>query len=197
MTTATTPATTPPTTPPATPSTTSPSTTDVGAVEQVTTTPPSAESVRDEMRRIAAERDEYLEALQRLQAEYDNYRRRAQREQTEQLARGEQRVAERLLDVLDGFDSGVAHGLDALLPLQRMLTDALTAGGLERLEPLGRPFDPALHHAVEHEAVEHEAVEQGADQDGGHDQATVVEVLRAGYRWRDRLLRPALVKVRG
>lgn len=161
----------------------------VDAATAAASTPPAD---ADELSRVRAERDEYLAALQRLQAEYDNYRRRAQREQAEQPVRGEQRLAERLLDVLDGFDHATAHGLDELVPLQRSLTEALTTAGLQRVHPIGEPFDPALHHAVEHEQLE-----ETQDSDGEPAQPTVVEVLRAGYRWGDRLLRPAMVKVRG
>jgi molecular chaperone GrpE len=166
------------------------------------------EPASDALTRLAAERDEYLHTLQRLQAEYDNYRRRVQRERADLLDRGAQRLAERLLEVLDAFDQAVQHGtqgaVDAVAPLRRSLQDALAAGGLRRLDPEGAPFDPAEHHAIAHEAIWHEAIwhEVGAAGSAGGEAdadqpATVVEVLRPGYRWNDRLLRPALVKVRG
>lgn len=150
--------------------------------------PPTAGDVA----RAVAERDEYLEALQRLQADYDNYRRRMQRDLTEAADRGGRQLAEQLLETLDGFDAAVSHGVDALVPLRRALQDALASAGLQRLEPAGAAFDPAEHHAVAHDPADHtdEAAEAGPH-------PTVVEVLRPGYRWKDRLVRPALVRVRG
>ncbi|MDQ6839835.1 MAG: nucleotide exchange factor GrpE, partial [Actinomycetota bacterium] len=59
----------------------------------------------------------------------------------------------------------------------------LAREGLERIDPDREPFDPTVHDAVAHEPG-----------DGGQE---VAEVLRAGYRWRGRVLRPAMVKVRG
>lgn len=135
-----------------------------------------------------AEGDEYLEALQRLQAEYDNYRRRMQRELAAASDRGGRQVAEQLLEVVDAFDAAVSHGVDALVPLRRSLLEALRGAGLQRLEPAGAVFDPAEHHAVAHDTAD------DTDEPGP---PTVVEVLRPGYRWKDRLVRPALVHVKG
>ena len=139
----------------------------------------------DDLARAVAERDEYLEALQRLQAEYDNYRRRMQRDLTDAADRGGRQVAERLLETLDAFDAAVEHGMDALVPLRRSLLDALQGAGLQRLQPAEEAFDPAEHHAVAHDP---------ADEPGP---PTVAQVLRPGYRWKDRLIRPALVHVKG
>ena len=65
---------------------------------------------------------------------------------------------------------------------------ALEKEGLERIDPMGRPFDPNEADAVAHE--------EGADAEGGSE-PVVSAVLRPGYRWKGRLLRPAMVKVRG
>ena len=146
----------------------------------------------DDLVRAAAERDEYLEALQRLQAEYDNYRRRIQRELAEAGDRGGRHVAERLLETLDAFDAAVKHGVAPLVPLRQSLLDALTSAGLQRIEPGGQPFDPAEHHAVAHDPADD--ADEAAPAEGA---PTVVEVLRPGYRWKDRLVRPALVHVKG
>lgn len=151
--------------------------------------PPDGQTPADaDLARALAERDDYLEALQRLQAEYDNYRRRVQREIADARDQGARQVAERLLEVLDAFDAAVDHGVDALVPLRRSLEDALTSAGLQRLDPHGAAFDPAEHHAVAHDA---------ADDTGECGRPTVVDVLRPGYRWKDRLVRPALVHVNG
>lgn len=132
-----------------------------------------------------AQRREYLDALQRLKAEFENYRKRTLRDQHDQGERAGQRVVEGLLGVLDAFDLAVRHHPEVVEPLYAALRGPLAAQGLERLEPTGLPFDPA-----EHEAVSHEPGDEG-------DKELVVEVLRPGYRWKGRLLRPAMVKVRG
>ncbi|MGH9065053.1 MAG: nucleotide exchange factor GrpE, partial [Acidimicrobiales bacterium] len=73
----------------------------------------------------------------------------------------------------------------ALVQVAGALSEVLAKEGLERIDPLGQPFDPN-----EHDAVMHEPGEEA-------DVAEVSEVLRAGYRWKGRVLRPAMVKVKG
>ena len=137
------------------------------------------------------ERDDHLATLQRVQAEYDNYRRRTRRELAEQLDRGAHQLVERLLPVLDAADRALEHSPDAVGPLHRVLADTLAGEGLERVEPLGAAFDPDEQHAVEHLPAPSEAPGPDASPEG----PVVVEVLRPGYRWRGRLVRPALVRV--
>ena len=138
----------------------------------------------DELERLAAERDDYMERLQRLQADFANYRKRVMRQQTEHLERAAQDLVAKLLEVLDNFDLALAHGAsEHVEPIYRSLLGVLEATGLERIDPTGQPFDPTEHDAVQHEA--------------GDGTPEVVEVLRAGYRWKGRVLRPAMVKVKG
>jgi molecular chaperone GrpE len=137
-----------------------------------------------EVARMAAERDEYLEALRRLQADFENYKKRTLRQQTETLERAGEDLVLKLLPVLDTIDLARQHGAgDAVEQVAGALVEVLAKEGLERLDPLGQPFDPTEHDAVAHE-----------DGDG---EPEVVEVMRAGYRWRGRLVRPAMVKVKG
>ena len=89
----------------------------------------------------------------------------------------------KLLPALDNFDLALAHGTEGLEPVYRALLGILESEGLERVDPMGQPFDPNEHDAVLHEA--------------GNGDPEVIEVLRAGYRWKGRLLRPAMVKVKG
>ena len=138
-----------------------------------------------ELTRLAAERDDYLDRLRRLQADFENYKKRVLKQQLEQRERAAEDLVTQLLPVLDNFDLGLAHGADGLGPVHRSLLDVLAGAGLERLDPLGQPFDPTQHDAVLHEAAE----------DGGDPE--VVEVMRAGYRWKGRVLRAAMVKVKG
>jgi molecular chaperone GrpE len=136
-----------------------------------------------EQAQLAAERDEYLDALRRLQADFENYKKRMVRQQTETLERAAEALVAKLLPVLDNFDLAISHGADDLQPIHKGMLDTLASEGLERLDPTGSPFDPTEHDAVAHEA--------------GEGDPQVAEVMRAGYRWKGRVLRPAMVKVRG
>ena len=140
----------------------------------------------DELGRLAVERDEYRELAQRVQADFENYKKRALKLQTEHLERAAQALVVKLLPVLDTFDLALAHGAEELRPVHRALTSVLEAEGLERLDPRGKPFDPNEHDAVAHEQAEGEGAPP-----------VVLEVMRPGYRWKGRVLRPAMVKVRG
>src|SRR5919112_1912403 len=129
---------------------------------------------------LLKEREEYLELSRRLQADFENYKKRVVKQQTEHLERAGGAVIEKLLPVLDNFDLALQHGAEGLEPIYRGLLDVLAGEGLERLDPQGRPFDPNEHDAVVHEEGE-----------AAHPE--VVEVLRAGYRYKGRVLRPAMV----
>jgi molecular chaperone GrpE len=133
---------------------------------------------------LAAERDEYRDTLLRLKAEFDNYRKRAAREEAEVRERAASALVDKLLVVLDACDAAIGHGAPDVEPIAKMLLELLERDGLERMTPEGSAFDPTSHEAVLHEAG-----------DGG--EAVVVEVLRTGYVWKGRVLRPAMVKVRG
>ena len=140
----------------------------------------------DPLSQAQAERDEYRDALIRLQADFENYKKRMLKQQTEHLERAATALVEKLLPVLDTADLALAHGGgEDLKQLTGSLVGALEKEGLERIADEGAPFDPTLHDAVAHEP---------GDGDG---EQVVVEVLRAGYRWKGRVLRPAMVKVRG
>ncbi len=135
---------------------------------------------------MAAERDDYLDALRRLQADFENYKKRMLRQQTETLERAGEDLVIKLLPVLDTIDLARQHGAsDGVDPIANSLIDVLAKGGLERIDPVGQPFDPNEHEAVAHEAG-----------DGGGT-PEVVGLMRAGYRWKGRLIRPAMVTVRG
>ena len=135
---------------------------------------------------VTAERDQYLEMLQRSQAEFENYKKRVAGQQSDMVARAAEALVEQLLPVLDAFDGAISHDATGVEPLYNALLDALTTRGLERIDNVAESFDPNQHDAVMYEPGE-----------GGDDQPTVVEVMRPGYRWNSRVLRPAMVKVRG
>lgn len=139
-----------------------------------------------------AEAESYLDDLRRLQAEFDNYRKRMLREQTNRIASASQALVEKLLPVLDNFELAVSaaeqsRDFDRMVKGVEMvygqLKEVLDNEGLVPIEAEGKPFDPERHEAVV--AVEQEGAEPG----------TVVDVIRKGYEFKGRVLRPAMVKV--
>ncbi len=141
------------------------------------------------MAEVVRQRDEYLDTLRRVQADFDNYRKRVERQQREMADNAATSLVKKLLLVLDTADLAMAHGGgEDVKQVEAALFDILSKEGLERIVPEGQVFDPEVHDAVAHEPVEGE---------GAPTRPEVSEVLRAGYRWKGRVVRPAMVKVRG
>ena len=147
----------------------------------------------DPLAEAQRERDEYLDHLRRERAEFENFRKRAAKERAEALNRGAEQVVSNLLHVLDTFGFALVAaeergGEDQLAKGVQMvhaeLVNVLRSAGLEEVEGAGAPFDPMHHEAM----MQVEAEES-------LDEPTVVEVLRPGYRFKGRVLRPASVKV--
>jgi molecular chaperone GrpE len=156
------------------------------------------EEEADPLRDALRQRDEYLDDLRRLQAEFDNYRKRMARQGEELTERAAAAVLERMLPVLDALDLARSHAgepadavaaqlAEALGQIASLARDALAREGLDRIDEVGVAFDPSVHDAVAH------------DPGGEGDEAGVVvaEVLRPGYRLKGRVVRPAMVRVRG
>jgi molecular chaperone GrpE len=163
----------------------------LGSGEQITDAPlVSAVESDEDPAVVLAQRNEYLDGMRRLQADFDNYRKRVQRDQEMAADRASEKLISAMVPVLDTFELALAHEADVnnsgMAKMHDQLLTALEAQGLERLAPLGEPFDPNDAEAV--------MTEEAADGDTG---PTVSEVLRAGYRWRGRVMRAAMVKVRG
>ena len=146
---------------------------------------------------VEKQRDDYLDALQRLQADFENYKKRMMRQQSELVERSGFDLVEKLLPVLDAIDLAKQHGAGAgdgdaagkaLEQISTQLLDVLGKEGLERVDPVGQEFDPNEHEAVAHEDGD------GDSESGG---PTVSGLMRAGWRWRGRLVRPAMVTVKG
>jgi molecular chaperone GrpE len=141
---------------------------------------------------VTRERDTYLDHLRRERAEFENYRRRSARELGEASARGAEALITQMLSVLDNFgyvleaakdhDDAVAKGVRMV---HGELRDVLARAGLEDVPGVGAPFDPTWHDAVMQ--VEGETTEEG--------EPVVAQVLRNGYRFKGRVLRPASVAV--
>lgn len=150
------------------------------------------DAIAADLDKARAEAESYLDDLRRLQADFDNYRKRTLREQTARAAAASQALVARLLPVLDNFELAVSSAersrdFDRMLKGVEMvfgeLREVLEAEGLVRIEAEGKPFDPERHEAVI--AVEEEDTEPGM----------VVDIVRAGYELRGKVLRPAMVKV--
>lgn len=136
---------------------------------------------------LTAEKNQYLELAQRVQADFENYRKRAAGQASDEADRAAGRIVEQLLPVLDACEAALAHGVTGVDAVWTPLLDALQKQGLERLEVAGQPYDPSVAEAVVHEPGD------GADDLG----PVVAEVLRSGWRWKGRVLRAAMVRVRG
>jgi molecular chaperone GrpE len=146
----------------------------------------AAQIVEHDLDVLLKERDEYLDGLRRVQAEFENYRKRVMKQQADHEARATESLVAALLPVLDACDAAVAQGVDGAQPIAAALHGTLTKEGLVMMEAEEAPFDPEQHEAVQHEPG-----------DGSEAGPTVAEVLRTGYEWKGRVLRPAMVKVRG
>jgi len=165
-------------------------------VEQNDSVAPSVDDATeafDSRSEAERQRDEYLDALQRLQADFENYRKRVARSSEDAATRSAGDIISKILPVLDAFDYALAHFAStesdeavALGQARGLLLDTLVREGLERIDDVEVTFDPQIHDAVAHVPAE-----------GDSDSPMVDEVLRAGYRWKGVVLRPAMVKVRG
>ncbi|MDQ6693555.1 MAG: nucleotide exchange factor GrpE [Chloroflexota bacterium] len=142
-------------------------------------------------RNLAAE---YLDALQRERATFLNYKRRAEQDRDEAGQRATANLLRKLLPVVDDFDRAMqaipeaerenSPWVKGVELIARKLHTLLDQEGVEAIEAQGQPFDPNLHEAV--------AFEEGG---GDHQQDLVSEVFAKGYKHRDKVLRPAIVKV--
>ena len=156
-----------------------------------TSEPAEADSLEAKVAELEAASAELKDRYLRLAADFDNYKKRSRQEHLETIQHASADLIARLLPGLDdlhkaldhtpeGIDEAWARGLELSV---RKLEEALRAHGLEAIDAVGKPFDPAVHEAIGHE----ESAE--------HPEDTVVQELRRGYRIRDRVVRPALVKV--
>jgi len=152
---------------------------------------PAAPVSREEFDAVRTERDDLLRSLVRLQADFENYRKRIERDRAAEHHRAVGAAIEPLLPVLDDFERALEshrdpayekfrHGFDLIY---RRLWASLAKLGLQRIEANGKPFDPHEHQAVER-------VETDKHEDG-----IVIGELAPGYRFHDRVLRPAMVRV--
>ncbi|MGC2301383.1 MAG: nucleotide exchange factor GrpE [Acidobacteriaceae bacterium] len=161
-----------------------------GAGEEESLVPVETATVpQEEYDRLKAERDLLFDRLARLQAEFDNSRKRESRERAEFRDYAVSNAVDQFLPVLDNFQlalksTGSAEQLRSGVELiVKQMEEALRSLNVQPVETVGTTFDPRVHEAIE-------MVERNDLPD--HQ---VFEEVRRGYRIRDRLLRPALVRV--
>jgi molecular chaperone GrpE len=142
-----------------------------------------------EIDRIKAERDQLLDRLARAQAEFDNARKRAEREKAEFREYVTGKVVEQFLPVLDNFElalksTGTAEQLQSGVKLiVKQMEEILAKMQVNPVPAVGEVFDPHVHEAM------------GTVESNDVPDQHVAEEIRRGYKLRDRLLRPALVRV--
>jgi len=146
-------------------------------------------AVTAERDQLAREKADYSDRLLRRQAEFDNFRKRAERERYEMVEYAAMEAVKAILPIVDDFDRALkiecadkeyVRGMEMI---HQRLFESLNKLGLEPLESLGRKFDPNLHHAVSKMQTEE------------HEEDEIIEEYQKGYNFKERLLRPAMVKV--
>lgn len=168
---------------------------DQQAADSTSTTATQTSDLAAQLDAALAEKAQLQDLVLRRQADYDNFRRRVEREKLDIRETASMDAAMALLPILDDFERALkalpaeledgafrdyAKGMDLIY--QRLL-DSLTRLGLEPVEAVGQPFDPNVHNGIQRE-----------ERDDVEDH-TVLEEYQRGYRFKGRLLRPAMVKV--
>ena len=145
----------------------------------------------DAMAGLQADLDRFRDLALRSQADFDNYKKRAAREKEDAVKYANSSLLQRLVSILDNFELGLAAAkteserspiYSGMVLVQKQLNDLLEENGLQAIEADGKKFDPNLHEAIAHEPSE-------------TPEGTVIRQARRGYRFKDRLLRPARVVV--
>jgi molecular chaperone GrpE len=145
----------------------------------------------DAMAGLQADLDRFRDLALRSQADFENYKKRAAREKEDAMKYANSSLLQRLVSILDNFELGLAAAkteseqspiYSGMVLVQKQLNDLLEENGLQAIEAEGKKFDPNLHEAIAHEPSE-------------SAEGTVVRQARRGYRFKDRLLRPARVVV--
>ena len=145
----------------------------------------------DAMAGLQADLDRFRDLALRSQADFENYKKRAAREKEDAVKYANSSLLQSLVSILDNFELGLAAAkteseqspiYSGMVLVQKQLNDLLEENGLQAIEAEGKKFDPNLHEAIAHEPSE-------------SAEGTVVRQARRGYRFKDRLLRPARVVV--
>jgi molecular chaperone GrpE len=150
------------------------------------------QSEEDPMSGLQADLDRFRDLALRSQADFENYKKRSAREKEEAIKYANSSLLQRLVSIIDNFELGLSAAKDqseaspiyaGMVLVQKQLNDLLSENGLHPIEAEGKKFDPNEHEAIAHEPSEHIA------------EGNVLRQTRRGYRFKDRLLRPAKVIV--
>ena len=152
---------------------------------------PEIQALMEQIAKLQAEKESLFNSLVARQADFENYRKRIERERKEDNYRATAELVWSVLPMLDAFERALAAHDDPAYEeygkgfelIYRQLRDALEGHGLKPIEAQGKPFDPYYHQAIER-------VETAEYEDG-----TVIEELQRGYKFRDKVLRPTMVRV--
>lgn len=147
--------------------------------------------LEEKVETLQKEKEELYQRVLRLQAEFDNYKKRTQKEKLAERKYQSQDIVTDLLPALDNFERALQVEVtdnnkslyDGISMVYRQIMDALESHGVTPIESVGKEFDPNSHHAVMQ--VEDES----------HESNEIVEELQKGYMLKDRVIRPAMVKV--
>ncbi|UHA74197.1 nucleotide exchange factor GrpE [Paenibacillus sp. 481] len=147
-----------------------------------------------ELERVKAESDEHYQRYLRAQADFDNFRRRTVKEKEELAKYASLKLVTELVPVLDNFERALATNpaneesdsfVKGVNMIFRQISQVLEQEGVQPMNSVGQPFNPEYHQAIMQ--VESDEYEEGI----------VVEEVQRGYMLKDRVLRPAMVKVSG
>ncbi|SFA70138.1 molecular chaperone GrpE [Lentibacillus halodurans] len=144
-----------------------------------------------ELDQLKQEKDDMYQRLLRVQAEFDNFKKRSQKEKEADRKYKAEEIVKELLPAIDNFERALQvevtdetkSFVEGVTMVYNQIKEALKSQGVEEIESVGKPFDPNIHHAV----MQVEDEEAEAD--------TVTEELQKGYYLKDRVIRPAMVKV--
>ena len=137
------------------------------------------------MEKLSAERDQYLNDLRRVTAEFANFRKQTEKRNAQTVRQAAAQVMQAILPVLDACDAAAQQQVEGVEPIMAQLRGVLESQGLEFIDQT-EPFDPNRHEA---------AMSEPGDED--QTEPMVSEVLRTGYAFNGRVLRAAMVKVKG
>jgi molecular chaperone GrpE len=144
-----------------------------------------------DLAKLSADLDDLKQTLLRRQADFENYRKRIEKERAEDSKRHTARVVEALIPIVDGFEHALAAHREAEYEtyrrgfelIYRQLLENLGKLGVERVDPLGKSFDPHLHQAMDRTETQE------------HKDGEILQVFQPGYVFHGRVLRPAMVRV--
>jgi len=166
-------------------------TTDKQKKSQLTDEQKKIKKLEKEMKKLKEKENEYRDSLHRALAEFDNFKKRTQKEKEALYKEAVSDVLEKFLPVIDSIDSALTTYInesdetvnDGLMLVSKKIKDVLSGMEVEEIPAEGEEFDPNLHHAIMHM------------EDEKYDENVVVEVFQKGYIYKEKVIRPSMVKV--